>query len=92
MKLAMMLLLVPTFALIGFAIGFTLSENGKPKTNGDRIRAMSNVELAKFLMDTNECALRTTFCPKKSECQPDVTEGRCIRCMMEWLNMDYLEW
>ena len=47
-----------------------------PITNGDRIRAMSDEELAKILGD--KC-----ICPPTSECEKLC--GDCDVCWMEWL-------
>ena len=45
----------------------------KPKTNADRIRAMSDEDLAYWIM----CPYDSPFC--------DGTEHNCIECTKEWL-------
>ena len=54
--------------------------NAKPQTNADRIRAMSDEELAKFIPDwsyTNAC---------KCDEQPYVDcNNECEKCVLEWL-------
>ncbi len=52
----------------------------EPKTNGDRIREMSNKELAEFLSDITDCGICIhDFC-KANKC-----EG-CYETMLDWLN------
>ena len=48
----------------------------KPMTNGDRIRAMSNEELAKFL---DECNSQGCVYPAR-DCRQT-----CNQCIVEWL-------
>lgn len=57
--------------------GFSKYEYEKSKTNSDRIRSMSDYELAKFIDD--KCV-----CPPASEC-PKVCGGDCVDCWLEWL-------
>lgn len=57
-----------------------LIDHAKPQTNADRIRAMSDEELAKFIPDwsyTNAC---------KCDEQPYVyCNNECEKCGLEWL-------
>ena len=58
--------------------------NQQPKTNGDRIRAMTNAELAKFLGDIADCC-SINFC---KDCP---MYGACVDVpisMQKWLNME----
>ena len=50
-------------------------------TNADRIRSMSNEELAEFLLSDTECQMvrEDICCP---ECKT------CKRCVEEWLNAE----
>ena len=49
----------------------------RPKTNGDRLRAMSNEELAG----------RMPFCPMRLDDKFPVCKGRgCKECKLDWLN------
>lgn len=60
----------------------------EPKTNADRIRAMSDEELATLLMTEHDYALCIPFCTNKPECDldlEDIPEERCMGCMIEWL-------
>lgn len=51
----------------------------KPKTNADRIRAMSDVELEQFINHFNICDSRTNEECKMSYC------ACCEVCVMDWL-------
>lgn len=53
----------------------------KPKTNGDRIRGMSNVELANFLSDITDCGI----CPLYDFCRANKYEI-CCKAMLHWMN------
>ena len=59
----------------------------KPKTNADRIRAMTDEELAEMLC----CADSLGWCKNLPECYrlldtPDgVPEEKCKACLVEWL-------
>lgn len=58
------------------------------RTNGDKIRAMTDEELGKFLMRAHDGALEIPFCKYMDECFDDVdaiTNAKCMICMMEWL-------
>ena len=48
----------------------------KPQTNADRIRSMTDEELAKIIGD--KC-----ICPPTSECAKFC--GDCVACWLEWL-------
>lgn len=51
-----------------------LIDHAKPKTNADRIRAMTDRELVEIIM-----------CPYDSDIETCVTKGTCLDCCMEWL-------
>jgi hypothetical protein len=51
----------------------------KPQTNADRIRAMSDEELAVFFH-------KRPLCPKPKQCEYD-----CSRCWLEWLKQPVKE-
>ena len=53
-----------------------------PKTNADKIRAMSDAELAKFLRETVEVSAHNLFDCDGREC----TE--CEKCYLEWLQSE----
>ena len=55
---------------------FNRSVEDKPMTNADRIRSMTDEELAKILGD--KC-----ICPPTSECANLC--GDCVACWLEWL-------
>lgn len=60
------------------------------KTNGDKIRRMSNLQLAIFMMDiaATELDEKIHFCKNKAECKADpenVDQQKCIECVVRWL-------
>ena len=66
------------------------------KTNADRIRSMSEEELAVLLyrvlgVDDQKIA----FCQNKAECNAlldadeDIPEPMCLQCLMDWLKQPY---
>lgn len=61
-------------------------------TNADRIRAMSNEELAKYLFDRgNGCEYCYGICAYQDECDPfsqtqDFSQDFCIKQIVRWLN------
>lgn len=64
-----------------------LAAKEKPKTNADRIRAMTDAELAQML-----CAgVDIQFCHNLPECaelldtDDGVPEEKCMGCLMAWL-------
>ena len=66
-----------------------LIDHAKPMTNLDRFRAMTDKEVARFLMAAHDCEVHIPFCKSKVECYDELENGispaRCIVCMMEWL-------
>lgn len=75
------------------ANGVTFAKDTNVLNNADRIRAMSDEELAKFLMKAHDCELHIPFCTNKPECHDDLDNGdipeeRCLKCMMDWLNAE----
>ena len=59
-------------------------------TNGDKIRAMSDEELAKII-DSYGLDEEIRFCKRKPECDAILHSGRvitgemCRKCVIEWL-------
>ena len=58
----------------------------KPQTNADRIRAMSDQELAEFMANVAECQ----FCTVKSEWCTE-SEAACKRNWLDWLRQEAKE-
>ena len=59
-------------------------------TNADRIRAMTDQELAKALMKANDGELYIRFCKETPECNEllesgEIPEEWCLGCMVDWL-------
>ena len=62
--------------------------DGKPMTNADRYRSMSDEELAEFLIKADERIEILPFCQKKEKCLDifaNVSDEDCMACMMEYL-------
>ena len=58
--------------------GFSKYEYEKPMTNADKIRAMSDEELSKFL--------REPFCDKRTHEECTISYcGVCDQCVLDWL-------
>ena len=63
----------------------------KIPTNGDRIRAMNDEELAAILYGMNELDERIHFCQSLPECEKffedgeDIPEHKCRDCLLKWL-------
>lgn len=66
-------------------------KNAEAMTNADRIRAMTDEELAAALLDIHDggsCFI--PFCKVLPECHEDmdqdrdIPDERCIGCMLEW--------
>ena len=56
----------------------------KPKTNADKIRAMTDAELANFLNDIGECDRR---CPAKiGDCI--FSDSSCVAAWLDWLKQE----
>lgn len=60
-----------------------LEEAPKPITNADRIRAMSDKELAELFMQEYDCSDSFT-CPVQHPCPPE-KEASCRECFLDWL-------
>lgn len=74
----------------GYAVGWA-SAPKRPITNADKFRAMTDMELAKFLMQAHDCELHIPFCKNKQECcynLDDISDTMCMVCMMEWLSKE----
>lgn len=50
-------------------------------TNGDKIRAMTDEELASWLIDTD-------VCPQKNRSTPYCLQNKCDQCWMVWLRQE----
>ena len=59
-------------------VEFELVEDQEPKTNADRIRAMSDQELAALLMCPNEMGLAEIPCDRSDTLN-------CVQCLLNWL-------
>ena len=57
---------------------------GKPQTNADRIRAMSDEELAEFIHSGDECG----FCNQFGVGPGRKCDGDCVECIIFWLRSE----
>lgn len=61
----------------------------KPVTNGDRIRAMTDEELAKYLFERGNCTEYCYgICAYQNECNKFNDEEVCIKHIVEWLRKE----
>jgi len=59
-------------------------------TNADRIRAMTDEELAEYLYDRgNGCEYCYGICAYQHECNDFHSQEFCIEQIVKWLNQDY---
>ena len=62
-----------------------------PMTNADRVRAMSDVELAEHLYAYATLEQQIQFCQNLPECDKildtgdEIPDEKCMNCLMEWL-------
>lgn len=60
-------------------------------SNAQRIRAMTDEELAKFLIKAHDGDMYIGFCQNKPECNEmldagtDIPEEACVACVVSWL-------
>lgn len=62
-------------------IGAFLRDQKKPHTNADRIRSMTDEELAVNMMCPNENGLAEIDCDKNDNCN-------CYECLLKWLRAE----
>lgn len=62
-------------------IGAFLRDQKKPQTNADRIRSMTDEELAVNMMCPNENGLAEIDCDKNDNCN-------CYECLLKWLRAE----
>lgn len=62
-------------------IGAFLRDQKKPQTNADRIRSMTDEELAVNMMCPNENGLGEIDCDKNDNCN-------CYECLLKWLRAE----
>lgn len=69
---------------------YGMDDNTK-MTNADRIRAMSDEELAKTMYACNSMEEKIPFCQNLPECdslletEEGIPEDKCIGCLLKWL-------
>lgn len=66
----------------------------KPKTNADRIRSMSDEELAELFYSFHNLEDKIKFCKNKTECDNILDSGKeipnalCKQCLVDWLRSE----
>lgn len=82
----------PVCALFGdCVVAFNKQKKANVRTNGDRLRAMSDEELATVLYGFVDLDSKINYCKNKPECGDllDTEDGipteMCINCLCEWL-------
>ena len=65
-------------------LGAFIRDSKKPRTNADRIRAMTDEELAMNMMCPNENGLGNIVCDKSDNCN-------CYECLLQWLRSEAKE-
>lgn len=71
--------------------GYEEGENAKrPQTNADRIRAMSDEELAELIGDNIDCAICKKEVFKTAECPGSIMIGekKCYDVWLDWLRQE----
>lgn len=57
---------------------------GKPKTRADQLRAMTDEQLARFLLEADEGNLTVNVCDEKY-CAPERCPNDCTNAIIKWL-------
>lgn len=65
----------------GYEAGAKYAHTEKPQTNADRIRSMTDEELAVNMMCPNENGLAEIDCDKNDNCN-------CYECLLKWLRAE----
>ena len=65
----------------GYGAGAKYAHTKKPQTNADRIRSMTDEELAVNMMCPNENGLAEIDCDKNDNCN-------CYECLLRWLRAE----
>ena len=76
------------------AQGWNCPKQKKKQTNADRIRSMSDEELAKIILCPYDAAgkpIEIMPCVRDGNVQEFVPPEDCKKCMMEWLNSEVEE-
>ena len=68
-----------------------------PMSNADRIRSMSDEELAELLYSIQDLEDKVKFCKNKIECDnildsgKDIPDNMCKQCLVNWLQSEVEE-
>lgn len=69
----------------------------KKQTNADRIRSMSDEELAELLYSIQNLEDKVKFCKNKIECDnildsgKEIPDNMCKQCLVDWLQSEVEE-
>ena len=78
----------------GYEAGAKYEHTEKPQTNADRIRSMTDEELAELLYSLQTEDLDGMFCKTKDKCEEMVDSGdeipksMCKQCLVKWLRAE----
>lgn len=75
-------------------IGAFLRDQKKPQTNADRIRSMTDEELAELLYSLQTEDLDGMFCKTEDKCEEmmdsgdEIPKSMCKQCLVKWLKAE----
>lgn len=75
-------------------IGAFLRDQKKPQTNADRIRSMTDEELAELLYSLQTEDLDGMFCKNEDKCEEimdsgdEIPKSMCKQCLVKWLKAE----
>lgn len=75
-------------------IGAFLRDQKKPQTNADRIRSMTDEELAELLYSLQTEDLDGMFCKTEDKCEEmmdsgdEIPKSMCKQCLVKWLRAE----
>lgn len=75
-------------------IGAFLRDQKKPQTNADRIRSMTDEELAELLYSLQTEDLDGMFCKTEDKCEEmmdsgdEIPKSMCKQCLVKWLKSE----
>ena len=75
----------PSISCVNCGTGLVNYSPYKPPTNADRIRSMSDEELAEFLLEWISCDKEGFMCHPKEYKEGGKCNGRCVAGRIDWL-------
>lgn len=80
-----------TVDFVAEAITEKADRDTRPATRADRLSAMSDEEMAEWLIRMSEGDQSIKFCKGRPECDADcdadrdIPQARCVECLTDWL-------